>query len=398
MNTKEIRSKFPVFIKNPNLVFLDTAASSLKVDKMINATNECYTNQYANIHRGNYELSSKLTTRFEEARKKIADYLNVSYKNIIFVKSATEGINLVSSSMSNSFLNDGDEIIISYLEHHANIIPWHLINKKIKIVPLDINEKGEIIYEDLKNKINKKTKLISLTHMSNVTGSITDFQKVKDIVKNYNIPLLLDGCQYAPHKRVNLKEIDPDFYVFSAHKIYGPSGLGILYMKDKWIESFPPYQGGGQMIHDVDIDKSSYADGYEKFEAGTPPIAPVIGFSSSIDFMNEADPNAIYKHEMELHNYALEKLYKFNNLKVFGSSKNKGGIISFNIDGIHNSDIGAMLDKKNIAIRTGHHCCQPLMKHYNITGTSRVSFGVYNTFSDIDHLVESIDEIIRIFQ
>ena len=397
MNIKEIKSKFPVFKKNPNLVFLDTAASSLKVDEMINSTNQCYTNEYANIHRGNYELSSKLTKKFEEARQKVAEYLNVSFKNIIFVKSATEGINLISSSLSSSYFNNGDEIIISYLEHHANIIPWHLSTKKIKIVPLEINNDGEIDYHDLKEKINSKTKLISLTHMSNVTGSITDFQRIKDISKNYNIPLLLDGCQYAPHKKVNLKELDPDFYVFSAHKIYGPSGLGILYMKDKWIDSFPPYQGGGQMIHDVDIDKSTYAEGYEKFEAGTPPIAPVIGFSSSIDFMNEADPNEIYKHEMALHDYALEKLNKFKNLKIYGSSRNKGGIISFNIEGIHNSDLGAMLDKNNIAIRTGHHCCQPLMKRFKINGTSRVSFGAYNTFDDVDHLINSIDEILKIF-
>ncbi len=396
MNLDNIKSKFPVFKKNPKLVFLDTAASSLKVDQMIDATNECYTNQYANIHRGNYELSAKLTKKYEDARHDVADYLNVSYKNIIFVKSATEGINLISSSMAKSYLEEGDEIIISFLEHHANIIPWHLVDKKIKIIPLNINREGEIVYEDLKEKINQKTKLISLTHMSNVTGSITNFDKIKEISKNKNIPMLIDGCQFAPHKKVNLKELNPDFYVFSAHKLYGPSGLGILYMKDKWIELFPPYQGGGQMIHDVDIDKSSYAEGYEKFEAGTPPIAQVIGFSSSIDFMKKTNPDLIYNHEMGLHNYALEKLNKVKNIKIYGSSKNKGGIISFNIDGIHNSDLGAMLDKKNIAIRTGHHCCQPLMKFYDITGTSRVSFGVYNNVDDVDYLIDSINEITKI--
>ena len=206
----------------------------------------------------------------------------------------------------------------------------------------------------------------------------------------------MDGCQFAPHKKVDLKDLDPDFYVFSAHKMYGPSGLGVLYMKDKWIDEFTPYQGGGQMIHDVDIDKSTYANGYEKFEAGTPPIAPVIGFSSSLNFMNEVDPNVIYDHEMKLHDYAYEKLSKFNNIKIYGSNKNKGAIISFNIEGVHNSDLGAMLDKKNIAIRTGHHCCQPLMKHFNVTGTSRISFGVYNTKDDVDYLVDSIHEITKI--
>ena len=396
MNISNLKSRFPVFKKNPNLVFLDTAASALKVDQMIDATNNCYTNEYANIHRGNYELSSKLTRKFEEARKKVGDYLNVSSNNIIFVKSATEGINLIASCMSKEFLKDDDEVILSYLEHHANLIPWHLLNKDIKIKPLKLNESGDINYEDLKNIISSKTKLITLTHMSNVTGSITNIEKIQDIAKKNKIPLLLDGCQFAPHKKVDLKELDPDFYVFSAHKMYGPSGLGILYMKDKWIDMFPPYQGGGQMIHDVDIDKSTYAKGYEKFEAGTPPIAPVIGFSSSIDFMNQVNPDEIYNHEMQLHNYAFEKLSRFNDIKIYGPSNNKGAIISLNIQGIHNSDLGAMLDKKNIAIRTGHHCCQPLMKFYNITGTSRISFGIYNDFNDVDYLIDSISEIIKI--
>ena len=268
MNISNLKSKFPVFKKNPKLVFLDTAASALKVDEMIEATNNCYTNEYANIHRGNYELSSKLTKKFEDARKKVGDYLNVSHKNIIFVKSATEGINLIASCMSKKYLKDGDEIVLSFLEHHANLIPWHIIDKKIKITPLGLTENSEINYDELKNKININTKLITLTHMSNVTGSITNFDIIKDIAKN-KIPLLLDGCQFAPHKKVDLKELDPDFYVFSAHKMYGPSGLGILYMKDEWIDNFSPYQGGGQMIHDVDISKSTYASGFEKFEAGT---------------------------------------------------------------------------------------------------------------------------------
>lgn len=397
MTFNNIKSRFPVFKKNPNLVFLDTAASALKVDNMISATNNCYSNEYANIHRGAYELSAKLTQKYEKTRVKVAEYLNApSYKNIIFTKSATEGINLISSCMSENYLNDGDEIIISYLEHHANIIPWHLSNKKIKIIPVGLNQDGEIDYDQLKQKINSRTKLISLTHMSNVTGSITDFDKIKELINKKNIPLLIDGCQFAPHKKVDIKNLDADFYVFSAHKIYGPSGLGVLYMKDKWINSFSPYQGGGQMIHEVDIDKSSYAEGYEKFEAGTPPIAPVIGFSASLDFMSETNPNKIYEHEMQLHDYAFEKLNKFNNINIYGKSRSKGAIISFNFTNLHNSDVGSMLDKKNIAIRSGHHCCQPLMKYYNIKGTSRVSFGIYNTKDDVDHLIDSLNEIINI--
>tara|TARA_B100000989_G_scaffold188539_1_gene141938 strand:+ start:61 stop:1257 length:1197 start_codon:yes stop_codon:yes gene_type:complete len=396
VNISNLKSRFPVFKKNPNLVFFDTAASALKVDEMIEATNNCYTNEYANIHRGNYELSAKLTNKYEDARKKVAYYLNVSDKNIIFVKSATEGINLVSSCMSKEYLKDEDEIILSYLEHHANLIPWHITGKKIKISPLGLNQNLEIKYDELKNRISTKTKLITLTHMSNVTGSITNFDEIKEIAKKNKIPLLLDGCQFAPHKKVDLKELDPDFYVFSAHKMYGPSGLGVLYMQDKWIDRFHPYQGGGQMINDVDIDKSTYATGYEKFEAGTPPIAPVIGFSSSLDFMKEIDPNNMFNHEMRLHDYAYEKLSNINGLKIYGPSNNKGAIISFNIEGIHNSDLGALLDKKNVAIRTGHHCCQPFMKLLNVRGTSRISFGVYNTIEDIDYLVQNIKEILKI--
>ena len=396
---EDIRSKFPVYDKNPSLVFLDTAASALKPIDMINTIKNCYSYEYANVHRGIYSLSSELTKRFEDTRKKVSSFIaSNSTDNIIFTKSATEGINLVADCFSRKYLTDGDEIIISYLEHHANIVPWHIAAEKykFKVVPVELNELGEIDYDDFSNKINSNTKFVSLPHMSNVTGSITNFDKVKEIAKKMNIPLLLDGCQFAPHKKVDLKDLDPDFYVFSAHKMYGPSGLGVMYMKDKWIDEFTPYQGGGQMIHDVYIDKSTYANGYEKFEAGTPPIAPVIGFSSSLNFMNEVDPKIIYDHEMKLHDYAYEKLSKFNNIKIYGSNKNKGAIISFNIEGIHNSDLGAMLDKKNIAIRTGHHCCQPLMKHFNVTGTSRISFGIYNTKDDVDYLVDSINEITKI--
>ena len=396
MKTKEIKSRFPVFTKKPELVFFDTAASALKVDSMINAINNCYSYEYANIHRGIYDLSSKLTKRYEESRKKVSNFINSpSHENIIFTKSATEGINLISTCLQKNHLDDGDEIIISHLEHHANIVPWHLVqkNKNIKIVPVNITNGGEIDYNDFASKINSKTKLISLTHMSNVTGSITDLGKIIDMQKNYKIPLLVDGCQYVPHKKLDIKSLDPDFYVFSAHKVYGPSGLGILYMKDKWINSFDPYQGGGSMIKNVDIFQSSYLDTYEKFEAGTPPIAEVIAFSASIDFVNEIGLNNIFNHELDLRNYALDKLRNFNNLNIYGESKNKGGIISFNLDGFHFNDVSLLLDKNNIAIRSGHHCAQPLMKYLNIKGNARVSFGVYNDKNDIDLLIDSLKEI-----
>jgi len=399
MNINNIKHKFPVYEKKPNLVFFDTAASALKVDVMIEATKNCYSYEYSNIHRGMYELSANLSKKYEDSRITVSQFINsTSNQNIIFTKNATEGINLVSSCLSNNYFKDNDEIIISYLEHHANIVPWHLSNKKINIVPVKINQFGEIDYQDLISKINSKTKLISLTHMSNVTGTLIDFTRIKELRKKYNIPLLVDGCQYVPHKKLDIKDLDPDFYVFSAHKLYGPSGLGILYIKDKWLELFSPYQGGGSMIKDVEINKSTYASGFEKFEAGTPPIAQVIGLSASLDFLNNLDLDVIFKHEMFLHDYMLEKLKSFNDIDIYGNSKSKGAIISFNIKNAHYNDVALLLDKKNIAIRSGHHCAQPLMKYLDLKGTARASFGVYNSQNDVDYFIESLKNIIKILK
>ena len=392
-----IKNRFPVFKKNPNLVFFDTAASALKVDSMINAVTECYSYEYANIHRGIYELSSKLTKRFEESRFLVSKFINApSENNIIFTKSATEGINLVSSCFSKSYFNDGDEVLVTTLEHHANLVPWHLVSKKIKIVSANINSKGELDYKDLIEKINSRTKLIAITHMSNVTGSIINFEDIKIKAKQFNIPILIDGCQYVPHKKLNIKNLDPDFYVFSAHKLYGPSGLGILYMKDYWIDRLNPYQGGGSMIKNVEIDSSTYLDGNHKFEAGTPPIAEVIGLSSSINFIKELGIDKIYSYENELTNYAYDKMKENKDINIFGDFKNQTSIISFNIDGLHFNDLAMILDKKNIAIRTGHHCAQPFMKHFKISGNARMSVGIYNNKDDIDYFIEALKEVKNI--
>ena len=394
-----LKERFPVFKKNPNLIFFDTAASALKVDSMINAVTECYSYEYANIHRGIYELSSKLTKRYEDSRSSVSKFINSpSSKNIIFTKSATEGINLVSSCLSENYFQDGDEVLVSALEHHANLVPWHLVSKKIKIISGNINKDGELDYADLIEKINSKTKLVAITHMSNVTGSITNIEKITKKTKNLNIPLLIDGCQYVPHKKLNIKDLDPDFYVFSAHKLYGPTGLGILYMKDYWIDKLGPYQGGGSMIKNVETDSSTYLDGFYKFEAGTPPIAEVIGLSASLDFINEVGIDNIYSYENELTKYAYEQLQKNNDIKLYGNFNNQTSIISFNIDGLHFNDLAMFLDKKNIAVRTGHHCAQPFMKHFNIEGNARMSVGIYNTKYDVDFFVNSINEIKNILK
>tara|TARA_B100000579_G_scaffold355046_1_gene310263 strand:- start:380 stop:1579 length:1200 start_codon:yes stop_codon:yes gene_type:complete len=396
---EDIKKRFPVFTKNPNLVFFDTAASALKVDSMINSTTECYSYEYANIHRGIYELSSKLTKRYEDSRSSVGNFINSpSSENIIFTKSATEGINLVSSCLSDNYLSDGDEVLLTSLEHHANLVPWHLVSKKIKIITAKIKPTGELDYNDLLEKINSKTKLLAITHMSNVTGSITNFDEIKTKADKFNVPILIDGCQYVPHKKLDIQELDPDFYVFSAHKLYGPSGLGILYMKSKWIDRLGPYQGGGSMIKNVNTDSSTYLNGFQKFEAGTPPIAEVIGLAASLNFINEVGIDKIYEYENKLTHYAYDQMIKNKDIKIYGDFSNQTSIISFNIDGIHFNDLAMLLDKKNIAIRTGHHCAQPFMKFFNISGNARMSVGIYNTKDDIDYFMHSLVEIKEILK
>ena len=392
---KNIKNFFPVFEDNLNLVFLDTAASALKPKKMIDTINLCYSKEYANIHRGLYALSADLTKRFEDVRFKVGKFIgSKSENNIIFTKGATEGINLVVEKFSEKYLSEGDEVIISYLEHHANIVPWHIAANKyrFKVVPIELTKKGEIDYSDLKNKITSKTKFISLTHMSNVTGSITDFEIIKQQIKDLEIPLMIDGCQFVAHTKLNVHELDCDFYVFSGHKLYGPSGVGVLYMKDKWFDIFNPYQGGGDMIENVEINKTTFARGFNKFEAGTPPIVQVIGLGASIDFVNSLGLENISNHEKIIYDYFLEKLRSFNDISIYGESTNKGAIISFNINQIHANDLAMILDQKNIAVRTGHHCAQPLMKYLNINSSARASIGIYNDFKDIDIFIESLKE------
>ena len=390
---KNIRNKFPVYSKNSDLVFLDTAASALKPEVMINSVNDCYSYEYANIHRGIYSLSSKLTKKFEDVRVKVSDFISSdSEENIIFTKSATEGINLVVEKFSEKYLSEGDEVIISYLEHHANIVPWHLAAKKykFKLVVVELTKNLEIDYKDFTNKINPRTKFIALTHMSNVTGSLTDFNLIKEKVKKFDIPVMVDGSQYVAHSKLNVSELNCDFYVFSGHKLYGPSGVGVLYMKDKWFDKFDPYQGGGSMIDKVEIDNTTFAKGFQKFEAGTPPIAEVIGLGTSIDFINSLDLDKVSKYENELHNYAIEELKSIDDISIYGKSINKGAIISFNLSDIHANDLAIILDQNNVAIRTGHHCAQPLMNYLNITSSARASFGVYNNKNDIDIFINSL--------
>ena len=397
----KIRSEFPVFEKHPELIFLDTAASAQKPKSVIESINNCYSYKYANIHRGIYKLSTNLTDEFENVRSKTSKYINSeSADNIIFTKSATEAINLVASCFSEKFLEKGDEVLLSYLEHHANIVPWQIAAEKkgFKIVVINISKEGKLDYDDMINKINSKTKLISITQMSNVIGTTVDMQRVKEYAKKFNIPFLIDGCQYIAHATVDVSNLDCDFYVYSGHKLYGPSGVGVLYMKSQWFELFNPYQGGGSMIENVDFAKTTFATGYHKFEAGTPPIAQVIGLGASYDFISRFKLKEVFDYEKDLYEYAVEKLKFLNDVKIIGHSNDKGAILSFTIDNIHPNDIGMILDQFNVAIRTGHHCAQPLLKKLNLNATARASFGIYNTKDDVDKFIDAIKETKKFFK
>ena len=396
---ENIRNKFPFFEKNPELIFLDTAASALKPKSVIECINNCYSYEYTNVHRGVYKLSTDLTERFENVRFKTSKYINAeSEDNIVFTKSATEAINLVASCFSEKYLDSGDEVLLSYLEHHANIVPWQLAAKKrgFKIITININNEGQLDYDDLIKKVNKKTKFISITHMSNVLGTIVDMQIIRDQAKRYNIPFLIDGCQYIAHAPVDIKSLGCDFYVFSGHKLYGPTGIGVLYGKKKYLDNMPPYQTGGEMISSVTLEKTEFDDIPYKFEAGTPNIAGAIGFAKAIDYLEGIGMNSLHSHEQALFGKAKEALSDLGDLQFVGDAQQAGALISFNLKDVHAHDLASLLDREGIALRAGHHCSQPTMDRFHVNSTARISFGLYNNDHDIQRLIESIAKAKKI--
>jgi len=403
MNINEIKSQFPIFSKKINgkpLIYLDSSNSSQKPLSVINKLNDFYKNEFSNIGRSIHSLAVNATNRFEETRESVKKFINAKIKEeIIFTKNATEAINLVATTFGQQNIKEGDEIIITELEHHSNYVPWHFlrIRKKAIIKFAPINENGDIILSKLKELITPKTKIIAVTHLSNVTGTIVPVKEIIEIAHKKNIPVLIDGCQSAPHISVDVTDLDCDFYAFSGHKVYGPTGVGILYAKKKWLEKLPPYIGGGAMISEVKKDKIIYAPLPEKYEAGTMPTAEVITFNESIKFMKSIGMNNLMKHEKEITNYALEKLKKINSVKIIGNPKNKAGVIAFIIKGIHPHDIATILDEDGVAIRAGHHCCQIFHEKMNLNATARASIGVYNTKDDIDILCKAIENCRKIF-
>ena len=403
MDINNIRSQFPIFSKKINekpLIYLDSSNSSQKPISVINSLDNFYKHEFSNIGRSIHRLAVNATNKFEETRMSIKNFINASSKDeIIFTKNATESINLVANTFGQKNINKGDEILITDLEHHSNYVPWHYLRETkgavIKFAP--INDDGDLIIEKFKELISSKTKMIALTHLSNVTGTIVPIKEIVEIARKKNIPVLVDGCQSAPHLKIDVKDLDCDFYAISCHKVYGPTGVGILYAKKKWLEILPPFIGGGGMINEVKKNKISYAPLPEKYEAGTMPTAEVVAFNESIKFIKSIGIENIVKHEKELTNYALEKLKKINSVSIVGNPKNKAGVIAFTIKGIHPHDISTILDEDGVAIRAGHHCCQILHERLNLIATARASIGVYNTKEDIDVLCNAIENCRKVF-
>ena len=404
MDIKNIKSEFPIFKQKINgkpLVYLDSANSSQKPKAVIDRLSNFYETEFSNVGRSVHTLAVKATNRFEATRDILKRYLNALHREeIIFTKGATESINLVASSFGEKYIKEGDEILITELEHHSNYVPWHFLRKNkgavIKFAP--INKNGEVEIDDIKKPITNKTKIIAVTHISNVTGAVMPIKKIVDIAKEKNIPVLVDGTQGAPHLQLNMQDLDCDFYVISCHKMYGPNGLGVLYAKKKWLDDLPPYQGGGGMIDDVKKDSITFADAPTKFEAGTMQTAEVVAFAEAINFIEKLGIKNIAAHENEVLEYGFEKLKKNNSITIFGSPKNRGSVLCFTIKGIHPHDIATILDDEGVAIRAGHHCCQILHDKLGISATARASIGVYNTKEDIDILCKAIDNCKKVFQ
>ena len=394
-NPQVIRNDFPILGRKVNgnpLVYFDNAATSQTPQQVIDAIVEYYSKYNANIHRGVHTLSQEATDKYEQARIKIQKHFNAakSYE-IIFTSGTTHSINLVASGFS-SILKKGDEIIVSALEHHSNIVPWQMLCERtgaiLKVIPM--NDEGELILDEYHKLLSDKTKLVFCNHVSNALGTVNPINKIIDAANNIGAAVLIDGAQAAPHIQADVQKLDVDFYTVSAHKMCGPTGVGVLYGKEEWLNKLPPYQGGGEMIAEVTFEKTTYADLPHKFEAGTPNICGGIAFGAALDYMNSIGIEAIAHYENELLEYATEQLLSIEGLRIYGTSKNKTSVISFNIEGIHPYDIGSILDKLGIAVRTGHHCAQPIMDFYKIPGTVRASFSFYNTKEEIDALVTGV--------
>lgn len=403
VDTKSIKKEFPILnqeIYGKPYVYLDNAATTQKPLSVIDALTDFYKRYNSNVHRGVHFLSQKATEIFESTRDKTQSFINASIREeVIFTKGTTDSINLLANSFGRAFLKKGDEIIISAMEHHSNMIPWRMVAEQyeatLKYVPF--SDDGELDMESYRSFLSDKTKIVALGHVSNALGTIHPVKEMIAEAHKKDIPVLIDGAQAVPHTKVDVQELDCDFYCFSAHKMYGPTGVGVLYGKKEWLEKLPPYQGGGEMIDTVSLDEVSFNELPYKFEAGTPNVADVAAFGVAIDFMSEMGIENIAAHENELLNYTNERMSSIEGLRVFGNATEKAAVYSFLIGDIHPYDMGTIIDKMGVAVRTGHHCAEPVMNYYNIPGTIRASFAIYNTKKDVDRLVEAVERAKQMF-
>ena len=403
-DVSRVRTDFPALhqsIRGKPLVYLDNAATTQKPQAVIDALVHYYTFDNSNVHRGVHTLSARATEAYEGARKKVASYINAAEPaEIIFVRGTTEWINLVARSFTRCCIDRGDEVLISAMEHHSNIVPWQILcnesGAKLRVIPM--NERGELLLDEYERLLTPKTRIVAVVHISNSLGTVNPVKEIVERAHAKNIPVLIDGAQAAPHIAVDVRALDCDFFVFSGHKMYGPMGIGVVYGKREFLERMPPYQGGGDMIASVSFEKTTYATLPYKFEAGTPNVAGVVGLGAAIDYILGLGLSAIAAHERDLASYAAERLSAIPGLRLIGTAKDKASVVSFVLDGIHPHDVGTILDREGIAIRTGHHCTQPVMDFFGVPATSRASFGLYNTRDEVDALVAALNKVKEVFE
>ena len=403
IDVNKIRRDFPILstqVYNKPLVYLDNGATTQKPQVVLDCLMDGYKRHNANVHRGVHFLSQDATELHEGSRKRVQRFLNAeSSDEIIFTRGTTESINLVASSFGDAFLHDGDEVIVSAMEHHSNIVPWQLLQRRhnivLKVIPM--NERQELDLEQYKSLFSDKTKLVSVTHVSNVLGTVNPVKEMVQIAHGHNVPVLVDGAQSTPHIRVDVRDLDADFLVFSGHKVYGPTGVGVLYGKRKWLEMMPPYQGGGEMIQTVSFEKTTFNELPYKFEAGTPDFISTVALAAALDYVDGIGLDVIADYENQLLEYATEQFQQIPGMHIYGNARHKSAVLSFLVEGIHHYDMGLLLDKLGIAVRTGHHCAQPLMQALGIEGTVRASFSFYNTMEEVDQLVAGIRRVCQMF-
>ena len=402
-DVEAIRRDFPILsreVYGKPLVYLDNGASAQKPKAVLDAIQHAYSEEYANVHRGLHFLSNAATEAYEKAREKVKRFLNAgSAEEIVFTKSTTEAINTVAYGWGMPNIGEGDEIVLSIMEHHSNIVPWHFIRERqgAKLVWVPVDDQGVFHIEEFENRLTERTKLVAITHMSNALGTDTPVKEICRIAHARGIPVLVDGSQAAVHMPVDVRDIDCDFYVFTGHKVYGPSGIGVLYGKRELLERMRPFQGGGEMIFEVTEENVTYNDPPHRFEAGTPPIVQAIGLGAALDYMDFIGRDRIAAHEAELKDYAHQRLRAINSLRIFGEAPGKGAIVSFELQGIHSHDVAMVIDRSGVAVRAGTHCAQPLLKRFGVTSTCRASFGMYNTKAEIDVLAEALEKARKFF-